>query len=155
MLLLDHDILIERVEHSVGIGGLALCWFICYIKHRAFTVNIGTCSSTPAAMTSGGPQGSILGPLLFSLYMLPLGEIIRKQKVSFHCYAHDLQLYLPLSLGNLCSISRLSDCIIDIETWMAHSLLQLNASKTEVILFGHSKQIEDPKGTPWPSILMY
>ena len=92
--------------------------------------------SSSVSIPWGVPQGSILGPILFSLYILPLGSILRKYNISYHCYADDSQLYLPLKISNLGSISVLLKCIKDIKSWMARSFLQLNQNKTELLVFG-------------------
>ena len=133
----DHNILLTRLDQQVGIRETALLWFSSYLKHRTFSVSIGQFSSSSAPVSYGVPQGSILGPMLFSLYMLPLGDIIRKHKISFHLYADDSQLYLPLKSRD--SIQSLLVCLEDIRNWMANNFLQLNGDKTEVIIFGPSK----------------
>ncbi len=74
----DHNILLERLENWVGLSGMALKWFRSYLEGRGYYVSIGEHKSKWTSMTCGVPQGSILAPLLFSLYMLPLMAL-------FHC----------------------------------------------------------------------
>ena len=71
---IDHTILISRLEHCVGIKGTALKWFSSYLSSRSFSVRLGDTVFSPATLYCGVPQGSIVGPIFFSLYLLPLGS---------------------------------------------------------------------------------
>ena len=98
-----------------------------------------TCSSGTRKIECGVPQRSILSPLLFNLYMLPLGDVIR---IRFHSYADDTQLYIAVSPDDTGPIDALFNCIIDIKSWMAVNFLQLNQDKTEVLVIGPEDQRE-------------
>lgn len=89
--MVDQDILNNRLQDMVGMSGPVLTWFYSYL------VGGSLCVSQPpksATLANGVPQNSVLGPLLFLLYILPLGQIIQKfNDVSYHLFADVLQLY--------------------------------------------------------------
>ena len=77
----------------------------------------------------------MLGPLLFSIYLLHLGSILRKNCISFHCYADDTQIYVPLYKSDAYGVKPLQECLHDIKSWMSLNFLNFNEKKTEVIVF--------------------
>ena len=138
----DHHILLNRLRSLVGLSGTALKWFYSYLTDRKFFVSMDTCSSRTYETQCGVPQGSILGPILFNLYMLPLGDVIRRHGVGFHSYADDTQLYISVSPDDLEPVNILLNCILDITSWMAENFLQLNQDKTEVLIIGPENKRE-------------
>lgn len=98
----DHTVLLSHLNQYVGISGTARRWFTSYLTDQSLSVMIGDLSSSRASLSCGVPQGSVSGPTLFSLYMLQLGSFIAKHKLSFHCYADDIQIYLPVQPTESC-----------------------------------------------------
>ncbi|XP_076607191.1 uncharacterized protein LOC143333136 [Chaetodon auriga] len=132
----DHDILLDRLEKWVGFTGTVLHWFKSYLQDRDYFVSIGEHVSERKKMMCGVPQGSILGPLLFNIYMLPLAQIMEHHSISYHTYADDTQLYISVSSHDCSPLLSLSERIHQINEWMCQNYLQLNADKTEVIVIG-------------------
>uniref|UniRef100_A0A8P4KSI9 Reverse transcriptase domain-containing protein n=1 Tax=Dicentrarchus labrax TaxID=13489 RepID=A0A8P4KSI9_DICLA len=133
---IDHDILLQRLEHQIGIKGTALSWFKSYLSDRSQFVHVNDESSINTKVSHGVPQGSVLGPILFTLYMLPLGNIIRNHSINFHCYADDTQLYLSIKPNEINQLSKLQTCLTDIKSWMTCNFLMLNSEKNEILVLG-------------------
>uniref|UniRef100_A0AAR2KJT6 Reverse transcriptase domain-containing protein n=1 Tax=Pygocentrus nattereri TaxID=42514 RepID=A0AAR2KJT6_PYGNA len=133
---IDHAILLDRLENLVGVTGTALSWFRSYLTDRYQFVNVKGESSVLAKVIYGVPQGSVLGPILFTIYMLPLGTIISKHGINFHCYADDTQLYISSKPDDKIKLAKIEDCVKDIKDWMSNNFLLLNSDKTEVLLLG-------------------
>uniref|UniRef100_A0A3P9I354 Reverse transcriptase domain-containing protein n=1 Tax=Oryzias latipes TaxID=8090 RepID=A0A3P9I354_ORYLA len=138
----DHGILLNRLHTTVGLSGNILNWFKSYLTNRTEYVALGNAKSHTHTVTCGVPQGSVLGPSLFTIYISPLGQIIRKHNISFHCYADDTQLYVKMNSTLTLTSSALQACLEEIEAWMAENSLQFNSNKTEAILIGTPHQIK-------------
>ena len=135
----DYDILFQRLTRRLGIQGTVLKWLKSYLCSRTQCVTILDAMSVLAELLFGVPQGSVLGPLLFVMYVLPLSDMIRRQGISLHSYADDTQLYVEFDLKDLNSmmtaVETLEACVEDVRTWMLRNRLKMNDSKTEVMVF--------------------
>ena len=115
----DHAILLRRLEQRTGLSGTVLNWFSSYLTGRTQSVVIDGESSERHVLRYGVPQGSVLGPILFTVYTLPIGDIIRRHGIPFHFFADDEQLYVsikPPHDGSLMSVAqeRLGNCVADL-----------------------------------------
>ena len=134
---IDHSILLHRLETSFKFSGTALMWFKSYLEDRTQCVKVNNIYSHETLMSYGIPQGSVLGPILFTLYAQPLADIIKHHDLQYHLYADDSQLYKSVPINNMpLAIENIEQCIVNVKTWMVLNKLQLNESKTELIMFG-------------------
>ena len=137
---IDHEILIQRLKDDFGFNGNVLSWFASYLNERTQCVKINNVFSTDVTLPYGVPQGSVLGPLLYTLYTAPLGKLIKNYDLNYHFYADDTQLYLSIEPSNVHDlIFTLEQCIEDVKNWMHVNKLKLNDDKTEAILINPKK----------------
>ena len=88
----DHTIVLDRLNVYYGISEQALVWFKSYLSGRTHLLKVGSTLSHPAALQYGVPQGSVLGPIRFSLYTNPISSIIQSHSsINYHFYADDTQ----------------------------------------------------------------
>ncbi len=127
----DHAVLISRMSTRFGIKGKALAWFESYLSDRTQCIGIQGVKSSSEDLKYGVPQGSALGPKIFSIYSLPLGDIIGKHKLEFELYTDDTQLYLVFK-HNLDELARerVETCISELREWTVIKFLMINDDKT-------------------------
>ena len=93
----DHSILLHRLQHWFGLHDTSLDFFSSYLTSRSQAVSIQNSASSFSNLSCGVPQGSVLGPLLFTLYTTPLGSVISKNSIK---YVDDTQLYISFTPSN-------------------------------------------------------
>ena len=134
---IDHTILLERLERSFGFRGAVLRWFSSYLNGRTQFVCIDGVKSQSCPLVYGVPQGSVLGPVLFTLYTQPLSDVIHHHQCSFHKYADDTIIFKSSDPESFCTAQEsVQCCIADILLWMNSNKLMLNPEKTEAMLSG-------------------
>ena len=91
---IDHNILLTRLSSWFGIHSTALNWFRSYLSSRCFRVKCNSDFSSPHTRLCGVPQGSVLGHLLFVMYITPLSTLVSSLSLNHHLYADDTQLFI-------------------------------------------------------------
>ena len=110
-------------------------------KHQS--IKIKHTLSDKVTLSYGVPQGSVLEPVLLTLYTKPLCAIISSFDINHHLYADDTQIYMSLSVSNAKeSLEKLQQCLMGVSAWMTGSKPKLDPSKTEFLLIGTKLQRE-------------
>ena len=137
---IEHDILIERLRTVFGVNGTALRWVETYLREREQYVMTGGERSTSTRCEYGVPQGSVLGPFLFSVYVSPIADVITSFGVQFHQYADDTQLYIAAK--SQAKIKTLEECTLAVRDWFTMNGMLLNPDKSEVLLIARRSNAE-------------
>src|SRR6218665_3079435 len=137
--MVDHQILLERLETSCGISYLPLLWIKSYLSDRTQMIVSGESRTSLVPIFLGVPQGSGLGPLLFILYTADISTLFSKYSATGHLFDDDVQAYVhgPPS-SQLLLASKIELLSNDLNSWMSSNRLSLNSAKTQLIWFGTS-----------------
>ncbi|PIK56827.1 hypothetical protein BSL78_06229 [Apostichopus japonicus] len=131
---INHDIFFQRLQNRYGVSGNALCWFKSYFTNRSQAVVVNDCISNVHKPVGGVPQGSVMGPLSFTMYTSPVEDIIKAHGMSGMLYADDTQVYaIKSGCDHGATLAKLGACISDIRSWSAANDMKLNDDKTELI----------------------
>ena len=132
---IDHPILVHRLHTVFGFTDTVLQWLSPYLPIRTHYVSISNNCSAFASVHSGVPQGSVLDPMLFTMYIKHLSAIIDSHSFIHHSFADDLQLQMyapPDRISEL--LHSMQSCIGDMKAWATANMLKLNDNKTELML---------------------
>ena len=132
---IDHTILVHRLHIDFGFTDTVLQWFSSYLTDRTHYVSLCNHHSDFAPVYSGVPQGSVLGPILFTMYIKPLSAVIDSHSIIHHSFADDLQLQMSAPPDRISELLHsMQSCICDVKAWATVNMLRLNDSKTELML---------------------
>ena len=148
----DLDLLLTKLK-TLHLSESCLTWFNSYLRNRQQSVSVQNRFSSWRFTRSGVPQGSVLGPLLFSIYINDISTTLRHCR--HHLYADDLQIYIhfrPNAIKE--NIDRINLDLASISSWSRIFGLRLNAEKTQSIIIGHSRLLSTIHDSNTPSIMV-
>lgn len=145
---MPHDRLLNRLQ-GCGLGGKVLKWFSSFLEDRHQEVWSPPFAAPIPALKVGVPQGSILSPTLFNLYMSPLAPVAEACRAKVISYADDTQLLFTCDKGADFKGGKINQCLTRVFTWLRENQLKCNPEKSEVIFFGSPPLVEWNRW--WPS----
>ena len=137
----DHLMLLSDLE-AFGMGDSALSFMRSYLSGRVQRVVVGGATSEPVPLECGVPQGSVLGPILFSVYISSLVAVLEAHGVAYHFYADDTQFYIQIE-DVADAVEKVRMVLVDVKLWMSGRKLKLNDGKTEIMVVkGNSRRVD-------------
>ena len=127
----NHNILIEKLDYY-GIRGVTKDWFTSYLTNRYQYVSLGQTESELLSVSCGVPQGSVLGRLLFLIYINDFSKC--SEILDFHLFADDANLFYKHKNLKVLE-SKVNNELVNIHTWLSANKLSLNIDKSNFIIF--------------------
>ena len=110
-------------------------WLTSYLHNRINVVRVKSSLSEVNNITTGVPQGSVLGPILFNAYIAPLAKLLHQHNMQHHLYVDDTQLYVIFPpTDHMQALARMEACIQEVKTWLCDNGLVMNENKSEAIV---------------------
>jgi len=141
----DHRLLLKILKDEIGLRGVALLWFESFLTGRAQRIRLGNVTSDEILIKFGVPQGSVLGPVLFNLYIRSIYGCVKNLGFNISGYADDHQVFKSFGTTSqgMVLIYDLDRCFQEIKRWMSRYYLQLNDGKTQIIVFGSTNILKE------------
>ena len=132
---IDHPIHVHHLHTDFGFTDTVLQWFSSCLIDRTHNVSLSNHCSALAPVHSGVPQGSVLGPIFFIMYIKPLSAIIDSHIIIHHSFSNDIQLQISASPNRISELLHsMQSCICDVKAWATANMHKLNDNKIELML---------------------
>ncbi len=146
---IDHEILLKRIQSHCGISGTVLAWFRSYLTGRTQSVVVNGVRSSAITLKHGVPQGSVIGPKLYIIYVNCLQQVVARYGIKIKQYSDDTTIYLefsfPPEIPDLrTALDLLSSCAGDLLDWFTYNWVRPNPDKSEWMCFTASKLESSP-----------